>query len=666
MDKQKRPKWKKRLIVLGILAGVFVVLLVAGVEFTSRSTFCASCHYMKPYFKSWQESSHSQFECGVCHYPPGGLRSKLEKKIEGLVMVGRYWTKLYMKSKPWAEIKDESCLRQGCHDKRLLEGRVKFKSVVFDHKIHLTDLKRGKKLQCTSCHSQIVQGKHITVTEGSCFICHFKESEHYPKISDCSHCHTKDTLVSAAVRFNHTLVFDNGFACIKCHSNTIMGDGEVPRENCYKCHMEKERLEQYENTDMLHRKHITENKIECNQCHMDIQHKIIKDIETISDCRTCHTDFHKAQKILYSGSGGMGIDHPMPNIMFEKGLSCKGCHIFHEQKGGKALKSETLVSQPSACESCHGRGYERVLKDWELSTQSKLGEIKAIFRRAQREVRRSKSRDKAKALDLLKEASFNMEIVEKGKSVHNISFSQQLLGASYKKIKEALTGVNAPYKPPAFVTAPKNVPSECASCHAGIEDVKAGIWGVEFSHKKHVVGQKMNCSSCHTNIRKHGELTATKKSCASCHHTNPAKDCGDCHSLQKTFYEGGQMESAVVPKDVMAEAEVGCRDCHTLEGKGVIRPEKSACINCHDEDYGEMFTEWQTTIRGLVKAIVQSIKVAEKNGLSVADKQDLAKARSVLKKIRTDGSSGVHNFTFMEDTLTNLINKIKSINTAKR
>lgn len=457
MDKQKRPKWKKRLIVLGILAGVFVVLLVAAVEFTSRSTFCASCHYMKPYFKSWQESSHSQFECGVCHYPPGGLRSKLEKKIEGLVMVGRYWTKLYMKSKPWAEIKDESCLRQGCHDKRLLEGRVKFKSVVFDHRIHLTDLKRGKKLQCTSCHSQIVQGKHITVTEGSCFICHFKESEHYPKISDCSHCHTKDTLVSAAGRFNHTLVFDNGFACIKCHSHTIMGDGEVPRENCYKCHMEEERLEQYENTDMLHSKHITENKIECNQCHMDIQHKIIKDIETISDCRTCHT-----------------------------------------------------------------------------------------------------------------------------------------------------------------------------------------------------------------NIRKHGELTATKKSCASCHHTDTAKDCASCHSLQKTFYEGGQMESAVVPKDVMAEAEVGCRDCHTLEGKGVIRPEKSACINCHDEDYGEMFTEWQESIRGLEETLSENLKRAGKGRLSAADKQDLAKARSVLKKIRTDGSSGVHNFAFMEDTLTNLIDNIKSINTAKR
>jgi len=59
----------------------------------------------------------------------------------------------------------------------------------------------------------------------------------------------------------------------------------------------------------------------------------------------------------------------MPNIMLEKGLNCKGCHIFHEETGGRIIKSETLISKARACESCHGRGFSRILKDWEISTE---------------------------------------------------------------------------------------------------------------------------------------------------------------------------------------------------------------------------------------------------------------------------------------------------------
>jgi hypothetical protein len=127
----KKKRKKKRLIILG--AVVFVLLLFAGAaEYTSHSQFCSSCHYMKPFYQSWKESRHADIECSVCHYPPG-LRSFLRVKLEGLNQVLRYWTKLYIKSKPWAEIPDESCLRKGCHETRPLEGRVRFKRVVFDH-----------------------------------------------------------------------------------------------------------------------------------------------------------------------------------------------------------------------------------------------------------------------------------------------------------------------------------------------------------------------------------------------------------------------------------------------------------------------------------------------------------------------------------------------------
>ncbi|MGZ5423897.1 MAG: NapC/NirT family cytochrome c, partial [Candidatus Aminicenantales bacterium] len=120
-SKGKRRR-RRRILLLGVPLAL-AVLFIASVEFTSSSNFCASCHYMKPFFESWKASSHKDVACRVCHYPPG-IKSFFRTKIEGLVMVGRYWTRLYVKSKPWAEIQDESCLRPGCHDRRLLEGKV--------------------------------------------------------------------------------------------------------------------------------------------------------------------------------------------------------------------------------------------------------------------------------------------------------------------------------------------------------------------------------------------------------------------------------------------------------------------------------------------------------------------------------------------------------------
>ncbi|HEC32596.1 MAG TPA: hypothetical protein ENI41_08900, partial [Deltaproteobacteria bacterium] len=432
----KKNRLKKKWLILGLSIFIFLVLLISAIEFTSHSRFCSTCHYMKPFYNSWKTSSHRDIECLVCHYPPG-IRSKLRAKVEGLLQVGRYWTKLYLKSKPWAEIPDESCLREGCHSKRLLQGAVDFKTVHFDHKIHLTDLKRGKKLRCTSCHSQIVQGEHITVTESTCFICHFKKSKHYPRIADCSHCHLQEDLISSTTsRFNHKPVFENGFSCNKCHTNTILGDGAVPRENCYKCHWEQDRLSKYEDTDLMHTTHITDHKIECNQCHLEIQHKIIKDIESISDCSSCHFNLHEAQKILFSGQGGYGVSQPKPNPMFEKGLSCKGCHIFHEEKGGQILKSDTLFSKPEACESCHGQGFARLLKEWELSARTKLAQMKLLYQKTFNQVKKSRSSKKTRGLKLLEEAAYNIDLVDRGKSVHNIQFANLLLRSAYDLLQQ--------------------------------------------------------------------------------------------------------------------------------------------------------------------------------------------------------------------------------------
>jgi nitrate/TMAO reductase-like tetraheme cytochrome c subunit len=654
----RSKRWKRRLLLFGVPAAL-ILLFVVSVEVTSTSSFCSSCHYMKPFFDSWKTSSHKNVQCKVCHYPPG-LKSFFRTKIEGLVMVGRYWTRLYVKSKPWAEIQDESCLRPGCHDRRLLEGKVEFGKVAFDHKAHFDDLKRGKKLRCTSCHSQIVQGEHITVTSTSCFICHFKDKTPEVRSGECGVCHRKDELLALKDRFDHAPVFGNGYRCDKCHSRIVSGEGDVPKENCYKCHFERDRLEKYDDTDLMHRTHITANKIECEQCHREIQHRIVTDIETIADCQACHQGTHRAQKILYTGQGGNGVPHAMPNVMLEKGLSCQGCHMFHAASG-RLDKGDTLTASGASCESCHGRGFDRILKNWENSTEKRLAEVKAISARATAAVRAAAGPKQKGSEALLAEARFNIDIVEKGKSVHNMAYSQELLTASLEKIREALAAAGSSYRPEATTLLNRETPNACLACHAGIEEISPPVFGLQFSHRKHAVGQKLECAACHSNARRHGELTATKASCASCHHQQSKKSCGECHALQKALYEGGTLGDLKVPKDMMAEAGASCADCHLDKAGKVIRPDGGACVACHDEKYRATFTEWRDGVRGRAGEVRAALHALYKKPLADPEKAEVGKIEAALRAVDLDGSSGIHNYMFIDEYLTNLTRSIKSL-----
>jgi len=424
--------------------------------------------------------------------------------------------------------------------------------------------------------------------------------------------------------------------------------------------MERERLDQYEDTDLMHSVHISLNKIECNQCHTDIQHKIHKDIETIADCQSCHTDYHQAQKILYTGKGGRGVDHPVPNIMLEKGLSCKGCHMFHEESGG-LVKSDTLVSEADACESCHGEGFGRILKNWESSTAKKLAEIRAIYHRAAAEIRQSRSKDKAKAEAQMQDALFNIEIIEKGKSVHNVTFSQELIRAAFNSIAAALDTVKSNYRPKAIAEASEAIPTQCSNCHAGIEENTSRIFGMNFHHKEHILKETLECSACHSNSRTHGEFIATKKSCAGCHHQDQGRDCTACHELQSRFFQGGEIEGLEIPKDIMAEAEAACTDCHLDDAGRVFRSNRAKCLDCHDEGYEEMFDEWQDSIRTSLQALRAAQQGIKRESLSPEERKQLARIERIIQAIRTDGSSGVHNAMFFEEILTGLIEQVGSI-----
>jgi hypothetical protein len=347
--------------------------------------------------------------------------------------------------------------------------------------------------------------------------------------------------------------------------------------------------------------------------------------------------------------------------MLEKGLSCKGCHMFHEESGGGLVKSDTLVSEANACESCHGEGFGRIMENWESSTAKKLAEIRAIYQRAAGEIRQSRSKDTAKADALMQDALLNIEIVEKGKSVHNVTFSQELIRASFHSITAALDTVKSTYRPKAIAEASEEIPTQCSNCHAGIEENTSRIFGMNFHHKEHILNEKLECSACHSNTRTHGEFIATKTSCAECHHQDPDRECSACHELQSRFFQGGEVEGLEVPKDIMAEAEAACTDCHLNESGRVFRSNRAKCLDCHDEGYEEMFDEWQGSFKESMQALRAALQGITRARLSPEERKQLARIERIVQAIRTDGSSGVHNAMFFDEILARLSEQVGTL-----
>ncbi|NOZ74767.1 MAG: hypothetical protein GXO90_05235 [FCB group bacterium] len=654
---------KKRLqkyAILGV-AGIIIlaIVLVGTIEVTSSPKFCTTCHYMEPYVNAWKASSHSNVTCTDCHFPPG-IKNKVKGKFTALAMVANYMTGVYKKSKPWAEIDDSSCLREGCHVERILSGKIAFKEgIVFDHEPHLTKLRRNKKLRCTSCHSQIVQGEHISVTETTCFLCHFKKSKLSKPINGCTTCHPAPvpTEEKPEVKYDHTYVIQQSITCQKCHGKMQVGDGAVPLERCSACHAEVEKIEQYKNVEFIHKNHVTDHKVECQNCHLSIQHKsIARTSDIVPACRGCHDAEHIEQLTLFTGRDSHE-DYQMPNPMFEAGLNCQACHIFHELTSSSRFDKVT-VAKGESCERCHGKGYAKLYERWESIMKEKLDLVGSCIDQVKKVIENpglSQSiKDQIK--EPLERAEYNYELVNHGNVVHNVAFSDRLLVEASDQLHSVTKVLNVEECAPDLTVYSARVPSECVNCHYGQEKVIVNAFGITFSHDIHINTNKLPCTKCHSNRKSHGETIITRAECLNCHHTQEKVSCEYCHQTQAGFYQGTLDLTGEAEPDYMAQGDVDCLGCHSgEEDDPVIRPTGETCTNCHDDEYGEYLTEWQTEVAGNMKRLEQMI---ETNSKSLPADQ-LKSIQDGLESIRSDGSRGAHNNDEIRSALNQYIQQLE-------
>ena len=642
---------------------LLVILTAAAAEYTSRPAFCPTCHYMETFYQSWRTSAHNKVDCVECHFEPG-ISGTVRGKLNGLVQIVNYISLSYKKRKPWAEIPDNTCARSGCHEKQALQDTTyEFKGIEFSHKHHLQELKRGKTLKCTSCHSQIVQGSHIEVTTATCFNCHFKKSddpEHkYDKLSNCTTCHnwknkTKEQM--ANFRYDHTSVVQNDISCISCHTNTVVGNGDVGKERCFQCHFENDRLDKYDDTEFMHKVHITKHSVKCFVCHTPIQHKIQQiDPTAPPDCKSCHSNVHSSQVSLYTGENGYGTENN-PSIMYVNGINCRGCHIFHETDKKDV---ETFKAGESSCEKCHGKGYDNLIKQWEEASVKRVATINSIYKTVSYQISSSGSTNKKGAEELLEQAYHNIRIVEVGKSVHNIQFADKLLIAAYNLMKKSLTMIGSNANLPSFESSADFIPNECYNCHSGIQEISVKKFDMKFSHNLHIVTNRIACTKCHSNAKQHGELIVNKENCNSCHHTkvNTDKECSKCHKFQTDIYNGNYMNKN--QPEYMKQGGVSCIDCHSDAVK-IIKPAKNQmCLKCHDDSYNSMANDWKEDVRKLLNEANDEINSLKGAQLDAEQQIIVNDAKKIVNDVSAYPSIYVHNYDLISTLLSEKIKQMK-------
>lgn len=241
----------------------------------ANPSVCRSCHFITPFYNKWERSTHKMVPCLKCHEygPLNALSGQLR------YIVGTY------NPRPVTNVPDSNCLQGGCHEKRLIESKVNISkwNIVFDHRPHFTQHRRGMTLHCRSCHSDIVQGEHMKVSMNVCFLCHLNIRDTKEHRKRCTVCHNelKRNVRYKGFAFEHLKPLERGYLCISCHVSVKIEESAVPKEKCFFCHVESEK---HGDAGFIHDRHVRKKQIDCFFCHQLVEHgnvELEKNLEKI-------------------------------------------------------------------------------------------------------------------------------------------------------------------------------------------------------------------------------------------------------------------------------------------------------------------------------------------------------------------------------------------------
>ncbi|MBI0577696.1 NapC/NirT family cytochrome c [Neobacillus cucumis] len=295
---------------------LFFSIGAVGVETTSSSSFCKTCHEMKPEYYTWKVSTHNEVDCANCHIG-SGVKNYAKAKANGLVQLYEKTTNTYTAPIQMPkEIPNSAC--EKCHN---MDTRQVTPSgdLIIPHDKHL-----NKDIKCVQCHSGVAHGKvserNVTfksdydkwdTTLGKSMMKNIKFRS--PKMEDCIECHEAR---------------DVSTECKTCHTSTML-----PKSH-------KQTSFKTENHGKLAEKDVRK----CNSCHQFMSEEEIKDLQ----------DLPASQQFLSTGT----VQHKSVTAQeyAKENTFCKKCHTTRPKSHGKGfitIHGQIANQNKEKCLTCH-------------------------------------------------------------------------------------------------------------------------------------------------------------------------------------------------------------------------------------------------------------------------------------------------------------------------
>ncbi len=484
-SKKLPRRWLRTLGILSLAALVMGAVTIGSAEYyTSRPSFCGTCHIMDPYYQSWSNDLHGaklDVWCVECHYAPGEQHT-INAKFRGLSQLASYFSGRYGAGRPRAHVDNASCMRSSCHgdaahmDKVFLIGEIRSeKRIVSGHE---TEIQRSPTVR-------FVHGKHLQTDA--------KMAELKASLAECEKRLRNRMIpeavaeVSAAARsvkpaairlatikqvlqklgvpeatgdaiqlmeLEHNMLRQMqlaGLSCSACHTYdaTSKHHFSVDQQSCFVCHFTNQEFNR--------------NTGECLKCHEPPTRKIaIHGATPAALARLSNTPAPAAPVLM---------DHL---DIVNRGIDCESCHA-------DVISGDAVVTRRD-CVHCHDQ--ERYLEEFDRRTTAEVEKYHRVHVAGQR----------AKCFDCHR--------------------------AIEHKLVDALhVGTSEDYLQPVI--------NDCQHCHAGHHSEQAqmlmGIGGSGVAHAmpNAMIGSRLNCRACHSqegsDFKGAVLVKATETTCIACH-----------------------------------------------------------------------------------------------------------------------------------------------------
>ncbi len=137
---------KKLILIIGLSLGVLIMLGSAGISYTSKPSFCTSCHEVAPAVAAWETSAHNSVDCLKCHAEPGFI-GKVKIKLGAVHEIKAHLFDNLTSEDLKAEVPRERCF--SCHAQE---------DLIKDKPLH-EEIVANEEVTCASCHRNAIHPK---------------------------------------------------------------------------------------------------------------------------------------------------------------------------------------------------------------------------------------------------------------------------------------------------------------------------------------------------------------------------------------------------------------------------------------------------------------------------------------------------------------------------